>query len=63
MSYPILHPMVLSSLAGVPYRTITVTEYVQTSCGILHLIDYVQLTIPAGAFNRICPAGVGWGIL
>ena len=55
--------MVVSSLAGAPWRTMTVTEYVQTSCGILPLIEYVQLTIPAGAFNRICPAGEGWDIL
>ena len=55
--------MVVSSLAGAPCRTMTVTEYVQTSCGILHLTEYVQLTIPVGAFNRICPAGEGWGIL
>ena len=40
-----------------------VTEYVQTSCGILYLTEYVQLPIQVGAFNRICPAGEGWGIL
>ena len=38
-------------------------EFVQTSCGILLLIEYVQLTIPAGAFNRICLDTEGWGIL
>ena len=53
----------LSSLAGAPCCTITDTEYLQISWGILHLIEYVQLTIPAGAFNRICPATEDWGIL
>ena len=31
--------------------------------GILHLREYVQLIIPAGTLNRICPATEGWGIL
>ena len=53
----------LSSLAGAPCCTKTDTEYLQISWGILHLIEYVQLTIPAGAFNRICPATEDWGIL
>ena len=26
-------------------------------------MEFVQLTIPAGALNRICPATEGWGIL
>ena len=30
--------------------------------GILHRIEFVQLTIPAGALNGICPATEGWGI-
>ena len=54
---------VCSTLAGAPCRTMTGKEFVQTSCGILLLIEYVQLTIPAGAFNRICLDTEGWGIL
>ena len=30
--------------------------------GILHRIEFVQLAIPAGALNGVCPATEGWGI-